>query len=149
MSAVIRHLLLDLVPQFSDNNRRSVVRYHDPVGRIPCFLVCPFLVGIHPVPATFDRPTVLRGIIFACRLIISAVFAVVDPPAQDVENHGARPLGKECHRHSEFAQCLLPIPQLRTIQTFVRLFQLSGNRQHDLPVRDRGANFFGHAHCGQ
>ena len=27
--------------------------------------------------------------------------------------------------------------------------QTLGNRQHDLPVRDRGANFFGHVHCGQ
>ncbi len=27
--------------------------------------------------------------------------------------------------------------------------QTLGNRQHNLPVRDRGANFFGHVQCGQ
>ena len=27
--------------------------------------------------------------------------------------------------------------------------QTLGNRQHNLPVRDRGANFFGHVKCGQ
>ena len=27
--------------------------------------------------------------------------------------------------------------------------QTLGNRQHNLPVRDRGANFFGYVQCGQ
>ena len=39
-------------------------------------------------------------------------------------------------------------PQQASVETSVESRTL-GNGQHDLPVRDRGANFFGHVHCGQ
>ena len=39
-------------------------------------------------------------------------------------------------------------PQQATVEASVES-QTLGNRQHNLPVRDRGANFFGYVQCRQ